>query len=185
MLMYDSSRGHGMIATGGEPCAFLAVVMKPRRGRLSRRPTRADGETRPSPQPRVPHPVSTVPRESFVLSIFREDIIMRNINFRYVDEAYDEDGCSRRSRSTMPGNFNFGYDVVDDIATTIPTAGHGLVQPRGRGAHFHVRRYENVVGQDGELPGGQGIGRGDIVMVILRRHYQFWFAPPRWRSWAR
>ena len=29
LLMYDSSRGHGMIATGGEPCTFLAVVMKP------------------------------------------------------------------------------------------------------------------------------------------------------------
>ena len=26
--MYDF-RGHGMIATGGEPCTFLAVVMKP------------------------------------------------------------------------------------------------------------------------------------------------------------
>ncbi|OUO88915.1 XRE family transcriptional regulator [Gordonibacter sp. An230] len=29
VLMYDSGRGHGMIATGGEPCVFLAVVMKP------------------------------------------------------------------------------------------------------------------------------------------------------------
>ncbi len=29
LLMYDSSRGHGMIAVGGEPCVFLAVVMKP------------------------------------------------------------------------------------------------------------------------------------------------------------
>lgn len=29
MLMYDSGRGHGMIATGGEPCTFLAVVLKP------------------------------------------------------------------------------------------------------------------------------------------------------------
>ena len=28
-LMYDSGRGHGMIATGGEPCVFLAIVMKP------------------------------------------------------------------------------------------------------------------------------------------------------------
>ena len=27
-LLYDSGRGHGMIATGGEPCVFLAVVMK-------------------------------------------------------------------------------------------------------------------------------------------------------------
>ena len=29
LLMYDSGRGHGMIATGGEPCVFLAIVMKP------------------------------------------------------------------------------------------------------------------------------------------------------------
>ena len=27
-LLYDSSRGHGMIATGGEPCVFLAIVLK-------------------------------------------------------------------------------------------------------------------------------------------------------------
>lgn len=29
MVMYDSGRGHGMIATGGGPCTFLAVVIKP------------------------------------------------------------------------------------------------------------------------------------------------------------
>lgn len=29
LLMYDSGRGHGMIAIGGEPCKFLAIVMKP------------------------------------------------------------------------------------------------------------------------------------------------------------
>jgi transcriptional regulator with XRE-family HTH domain len=28
-LLYDSGRGHGMIATGGEPCTFLALVLKP------------------------------------------------------------------------------------------------------------------------------------------------------------
>jgi quercetin dioxygenase-like cupin family protein len=28
-LFYDSGHGHGMIATGGEPCVFLAVVFKP------------------------------------------------------------------------------------------------------------------------------------------------------------
>jgi mannose-6-phosphate isomerase-like protein (cupin superfamily) len=29
-LYYDAGRGHGMVATGGEPCVFLAVVLKPR-----------------------------------------------------------------------------------------------------------------------------------------------------------
>lgn len=27
-LLYDSGRGHGMVATGGEPCTFLAIVLK-------------------------------------------------------------------------------------------------------------------------------------------------------------
>jgi transcriptional regulator with XRE-family HTH domain len=29
-LFFDSGRGHGMIATGGDPCTFLAIVFKPR-----------------------------------------------------------------------------------------------------------------------------------------------------------
>ena len=33
-LMYDSGRGHGMIAIGGEPCVFLAIVMNPSDGEI-------------------------------------------------------------------------------------------------------------------------------------------------------
>lgn len=33
-LMYDSGRGHGMIATGGEPCIFIAIVIKPNGNRI-------------------------------------------------------------------------------------------------------------------------------------------------------
>jgi quercetin dioxygenase-like cupin family protein len=29
LVYYNSNRGHGMIATGGEPCVFLAIVLKP------------------------------------------------------------------------------------------------------------------------------------------------------------
>ncbi len=35
LLMYDSGRGHGMIATDGEPCVFLAIVLKPQRDTIS------------------------------------------------------------------------------------------------------------------------------------------------------
>lgn len=34
-VMYDSGRGHGMIAIGGEPCVFLAIVMNPEDGEIS------------------------------------------------------------------------------------------------------------------------------------------------------
>ena len=33
-IMYDSGRGHGMIAIGGEPCVFLAVVIDPHHGQI-------------------------------------------------------------------------------------------------------------------------------------------------------
>ena len=45
---------------------------------------------------------------------------MRNINLRYVDEAYDENGLLTKFDITMPDNFNFAYDVVDDIAINDP-----------------------------------------------------------------
>lgn len=34
-LLYDSGRGHGMIAIDGEPCKFLAIVMKPQDDKIS------------------------------------------------------------------------------------------------------------------------------------------------------
>ena len=34
-LLYDSGRGHGMIAIGGEPCTFIALVMKPVKDSIS------------------------------------------------------------------------------------------------------------------------------------------------------
>ena len=34
-IMYDSGRGHGMIAIDGEPCVFLAIVMNPEDGEIS------------------------------------------------------------------------------------------------------------------------------------------------------
>lgn len=34
VLMYDSGRGHGMIAIDGAPCVFLAIVLKPQDGTI-------------------------------------------------------------------------------------------------------------------------------------------------------
>ena len=41
---------------------------------------------------------------------------MRNINLRYVDETYDENGLLETYKIKYPETYNFGYDVVDDIA---------------------------------------------------------------------
>ena len=45
---------------------------------------------------------------------------MRRINERYAREAYDANGILTKFRLEYPDNFNFGYDVVDDIAVNDP-----------------------------------------------------------------
>ena len=45
---------------------------------------------------------------------------MRNINLRYVDETYAPDGQLETFSVHYPDNFNFGYDIVDDIAMNDP-----------------------------------------------------------------
>ena len=46
---------------------------------------------------------------------------MRNINQRYIREAFDSDGILENLRIVCPDDFNFGYDIVDDIAVNDPT----------------------------------------------------------------
>ena len=45
---------------------------------------------------------------------------MRNIHERFVSEAYDNDGVLTKFEVNCPRHFNFGYDVVDDIAENDP-----------------------------------------------------------------
>ena len=44
----------------------------------------------------------------------------RDINLRYVDETYDSNGLLKTYSVHYPDNFNFGYDIVDDIALNDP-----------------------------------------------------------------
>ena len=45
---------------------------------------------------------------------------MRGINERYVEETYGDDGILREMKIHYPENYNFGYDIVDDIAVNDP-----------------------------------------------------------------
>ena len=45
---------------------------------------------------------------------------MRKINERYTRETYDENGLLKTYRLEYPENYNFGYDIVDDIAVNDP-----------------------------------------------------------------
>lgn len=101
---------------------------------------------------------------------------MRQIDLRYVEETYDDHGILERFRLHYPENFNFGYDVVDDIADNDPQRPAMVwCNPEGEEHVFTFADMKRWSDKTANYLAAQGIGKGDMVMVILRRHYQFWF----------
>lgn len=101
---------------------------------------------------------------------------MRNINLRYVDEEYDENGLLVKFEPHVPDDYNFGYDVVDDIAVEDPTRKAMVwVNPEGEEHVFTFADMKKWSDKTANFLASLGIGKGDKVLVILRRHYQFWF----------
>ncbi len=101
---------------------------------------------------------------------------MRDINLRYISEEYDEQGILTDFSVNCPSDFNFAYDVVDDIASNDPSR-RAMVwcNPEGEEHTFTFEDMKYWSDKTANYLSNAGIGRGDYVMVILRRHYQFWF----------
>ncbi len=101
---------------------------------------------------------------------------MRNINLRYVDEAYSEDGVLTKFDIHAPDNFNFAYDVVDDIAVNDPSRRAMIwCNPEGEQHTFTFADMKCWSDKTANYLASIGVKKGDFVLVILRRHYQFWF----------
>jgi acetyl-CoA synthetase len=101
---------------------------------------------------------------------------VRAIDLRYVDETFDGDGILSDFRLHYPEGFNFGYDVVDDIAAADPDRPAMVwCNPEGEEHLFTFADMKRWSDKTANYLASVGVRRGDMVMVILRRHYQFWF----------
>lgn len=101
---------------------------------------------------------------------------MLNIYSRYIDEHYDDTGKLSGCQIHCPEDFNFAYDVVDTIAKHEPTRPAMIwCNPEGEEHIFTFEDMKYWSDKTANYLAGCGIGAGDSVMVILRRHYQFWF----------
>jgi len=76
----------------------------------------------------------------------------------------------------VPAAFNFAYDVVDEYARTEPDK-VALVwcDDRGQSATFTFGQLREQSDRAANLFRSLGIGKGDPVMLILKRRYEFWF----------
>ncbi len=77
----------------------------------------------------------------------------------------------------VPENFNFGYDVVDEWARTQPDK-KALCWTNDKGEHidFTFADIKRESDKTASYFKSLGIGHGDMVMLILKRRYEFWFS---------
>ena len=148
-IYYNSSTPHGMIAVDGQDCVFCAVVL---------------------PGEEVKEEVVV---ENLVAAKKSEGLVCE----KFVRVKEDSNGCLKEIDFTNTDTFNFGFDVVDEIAERYPE----------KLAMLHLDKYKNerrYTFKDIKQHSNQcanyftslGIKRGDKVMLVLKRHYQFWFA---------
>jgi acetyl-CoA synthetase len=76
----------------------------------------------------------------------------------------------------VPENFNFAYDVMDELARTSPDK-TALVwcNEKGAQASFSYADLMRHSDKAARVFADAGIGKGDRVMLILKRRYEFWF----------
>ncbi len=94
----------------------------------------------------------------------------------FCEEVFDDNGRPVRLTVRPPENFNFGYDVVDEIARTEPDK-KALVWCNTEGAEktLTFREIADLSNRAANVFRSHGIGRGDRVMLMLKRHYEYWY----------
>ncbi len=148
-IYYDSSTPHGMIAVEGKECVFCAVVLP--------------GEDTKE----------EVVRESIVSAKTSEKLICE----KFVDCVEDENGALQNITFKNTETFNFGFDIVDEIANKYPEKLAMLhVDKFHNERRFTFKDIKRASNQTANYFASLGIKKGDKVMLVLKRHYQFWFA---------
>ncbi len=86
-----------------------------------------------------------------------------------------EDFC-QNYRLTVPDDFNFGYDIVDEWAAREPDKLALLwTNDRGECQRFTFADMKRETDNTAAYFQSLGIQKGDMVMAILKRRYEFWF----------
>ncbi len=80
-------------------------------------------------------------------------------------------------RITADNSFNYGFDVVDALAAKTPDKLALLyTNPAGEERRFTFRDISRYSNRAANYFQSLGIQKGDAVMLILKRNYQYWFA---------
>ena len=155
-IYYDSSTPHGMIAVDGRDCIFYAIVLNP------------TGE--PIPE------LAGAEMGGEIAPISRDDNKDR-IYRQFIDITENENGTPLSIKFKNTERFNFAFDLVDALAEKDPEKLAMLHISRDKTERrFTFKDLKKASNQCANYFKSLGIKKGDRVMLVLKRHYQFWFA---------
>ena len=156
-IYYDSSTPHGMIAVDGKDCIFYAIVLNPTGEPIPE----LEGE-KPVTQTNVaPHTPDTKNR------IYR----------KYTEVTKDENGTPVSIKFKNTEHFNFAFDLVDALADKDPDKLAMLhISKDKTERRLTFKDMKKASNQCANYFKSLGIKKGDRVMLVLKRHYQFWYA---------
>lgn len=149
---YDSSTPHGMIAVGGDDCYFYAIVLKGKNSDGT-----VDGK-------KIVENESYKPHQEY-----------KRVYRNFIDVTEDENGAPTSIEFKNEDKFNFAFDIVDAIADKNPdkiAMVHLDHEKNERKFTFGDIKRESA--RCANYFRSLGIGKGDKVMLVLRRNYQFW-----------
>ena len=148
-IYYNSSTPHGMIAVEGADCKFIAIILP------------GEKETQEIDDDLMRAHIAHKPliSEQFVKTIEDENGFLKAISFRNEDK------------------FNFAFDCVDAIANNTPDKLAMLHIDKNKLTRtFTFNDMKRRSNQTANYFKSLGIKKGDRVMLVLKRHYQFWFS---------
>ena len=149
-IYYNSSTPHGMIAVDGRDCLFVAVVL---------------------------------PGEDVKENVIRDTIVSAHsgnkeyVSSKFVECTEAENGALQKIEFKNEDKFNFAFDIVDEIAKKAPEKLAMLHIDKNKvERRFTFNDMKRASNQCANYFKSLGIKKGDRVMLVLKRHYQFWYA---------
>lgn len=152
-IYYNSSTPHGLTAINGEDAEIYAVVLNA-------------GESSEIIQVENAQHKATQ-RHKNTLGIYKN----------FIETKEDEDGNLLDISFKNEERFNFAFDIVDVLAEKCPDKLAMLhVSREKEERRFTFREISEYSSRTANYFKSLGIKKGDRVMLVLKRHYQFWFS---------
>ncbi|MBQ4600728.1 MAG: AMP-binding protein [Oscillospiraceae bacterium] len=157
-IYYDSSVPHGMIAVENADCEFYAFVLNPNS----------------EPIDKIVH--SGV-RDFTLPPVKKKEEKVYRVWENYVEPTEDENGILKAISFKGEDKFNFAFDVIDRLGREKPDKLAMLHISRDKTeTRFSFKDMKDASNQTANYFRSLGIKKGDKVLLILKRHYQFWFS---------